>query len=84
MSWTPVDTWVGAGQYPGFPTRCPRCGSTDTKRGEGDRTSKTLTFLSTCEQCGLTFKTIANAEPLDEGCYDTEAVIEVQQSDIDG
>jgi hypothetical protein len=36
-----------------------------------------------CERCGLTFRVIANPEPLAEGCYDTEAVIEVKQSDID-
>jgi len=80
--WQPVKGWTGAGEYPALPIRCPRCGSMSARRDMYKTVGDKMVIPNECERCGLTFRVIANPEPLAEGCYDTEAIIEVKQSDI--
>lgn len=81
-SWAPTDGWAGAGEYRGLGESCPRCGSKDIKWGVGVRTSMEVSTPGQCRSCGLAFRTVAQSEMIDEGCYDTESITVVEQSDI--
>lgn len=80
--WTPTEDWSGAGEYRVPWRTCPRCGSRDVNWGAARRGAKKTFSLGECRTCGLTFKEVARTEMLDEGCYDTEPITLVEQSDL--
>ena len=77
--WTPIVGWKGAGEYRGLGGKCPRCGSKEVSHGvrwsKGGRTN----LPCQCLVCGLAFTATADAEAIDEGVYDPEAITAVEQ-----